>query len=209
MFEEFVDKYFMPDEFLELINACFNDSGIYFERNNANGIRRLSIFCHDRPAVARNLLLQQDALLAMTKKGCRYIVAMPFAGEFFAAPYSAIVDKCFGEVTFLCGFERVFREREEKKSKLTEIQREEITAVIKILACAARAETNWEDVESIKALISSEDACTCVGYDIVQYFYAYKIGLTKFYLKDFLSCIKELGNKELSFLIAMRLRDSV
>jgi len=200
MFEKFIEKYFSENSFLELINACFNEAGIYFGRNTLGGMKSLISKMND-DKTAEYIMQNKEAMLEeTTESDCFFIVAMPMAHQAFPAPYRVIVDQCMGEVTFLCGFERVFREREEKKKNLTEKERDELTAVIKILACAARASLNWGDKDSIVKFLSSKDDCDCLGYDIIQYFKAYHLGFCSGYLKNFLDCaplIKDDGVRKI------------
>lgn len=203
MFEKFMDEYFSRNSFLELANACFNEAGVYFGRNTSGGLKNLTSVCADEK-LTEYISENSEKMLEETKRGGDFVVALPMGHQAFPIPFPVLVDKCMGEVTFLCGFERVFREREEHKEKLTEYKRDEITAVIKILACAARAETDWSDSESVLKLLSSKDACECVGYDIVQYFNAYRLGFAKYYLKNFLDCISVIKEEKLIDVIAKR-----
>lgn len=192
MFEKFIEKYFSENSFLELINACFNEAGIYFGRNTLGGMKALISKMGD-DKTAEYIMRNKEAMLEeTTESDCFFIVAMPMSHQAFPAPYRVIVDQCMGEVTFLCGFERVFREREEKKKALTEKERDELTAVIKILACASRAALDWGDGEAVIKFLSNKEECDCLGYDIIQYFKAYLMGLCFGYLKNFLDCVPSI-----------------
>jgi len=207
MFEKFINKYFSENSFLELINACFNEAGIYFGRNTLSGMKALILQMNDEKT-AEYIQTNSAAMLEETKESdCNFIVAMPMSHQAFPAPYRVIVDQCMGEVTFLCAFERVFREREEHKKKLTEGENGEISAVIKILACASRAELDWGDEASLKDFLSSKEKCDCVGYDIIEYFQAYRLGMASGYLKNLLDCVPLL--KEDSIVNAISARSAV
>lgn len=204
MFEKFIDKYFSENSFLELINACFNEAGIYFGRNTEGGMKDLIKRMGDKQT-EEYILQNKEAMLEETKESdSLFIVAMPMGHQAFPAPYRVIVDQCMGEVTFLCGFERVFREREEKKKRLTENERSEITAVIKILACAARASVDWGEEESLSAFLSSKEDCDCVGYDIIEYFKAYRLGFATGCLKNLLDCVPLLKDENIIKVISSR-----
>lgn len=204
MFEKFISRYFSENSFLELANACFNEADIYFARNTEGGMKTLVSVCKDEQ-LATYLKVNREAMFQESREhDCGFIVAMPQAHQAFPAPYRVVVDQCMGEVTFLCGFERVFREREERKTKLTERERDELTAVIKILACASRSGVDWGSEDSLKEFLSSKDACCCIGYDIIQYFRLYDLGLTGAYLKAFLNCIPLLKEERIREVVKRR-----
>lgn len=204
MFEKFIEKYFNENSFLELINACFNEAGVYFGRNTEGGMKALISQMKDDMTAAYIMQNKAAMLEETTESDCNFIVAMPMAHQAFPAPYRVIVDQCMGEVTFLCGFERVFREREERKRALTERERDELTAVIKLLACAARSSLNWGEEDSLIKFLSSKDDCDCLGYDVIQCFKAYKMGFTSGYLKNFLDCVPLLKEDSIARVIDER-----
>lgn len=204
MFEKFIEKYFSENSFLELINACFNEAGIYFGRNTEGGMKALMAKMGDKQT-EEYILENKEAMLEETKESdCNFLVAMPLSHQAFPAPYRVIVDQCMGEVTFLCAFERVLHEREEHKRKLTESERGEMAAVIKILACAARASLDWGDEEALLDFLSSKSACDCVGYDVIEYFQAYRLGLANAYLKNLLDCVPLLKDEKIIGAISSR-----
>ncbi len=204
MFEKFISRYFSENSFLELANACFNEAGVYFGRNTVGGMKKLASDMKDAQTTQYLLENQEEMLKETSEHDCDFIVAMPVAHQAFPAPYRVVVDQCMGEVTFLCGFERVFREREERKNKLTQNERDELTAVIKILACASRAGLNWGEEGSLKEFLNSKDACNCIGYDIIQYFKAYNLGFSKYYLKNLLDCVPLIKEDEFKELVKIR-----
>jgi len=204
MFEKFIEKYFSENSFLELINACFNEAGIYFGRNTEGGMKALIAKMGDKQT-EEYILQNKEAMLEETKESdCGFLVAMPLSHQAFPAPYRVIVDQCMGEVTFLCAFERVFHEREENKKRLSEGERGEMAAVIKILACAARASLDWGSEDSLSSFLSSKEACDCVGYDIIEYFQAYRLGMAGAYLKSLLDCVPLLKEDRIKEIVSSR-----